>query len=128
MPNNALQRTEAGGRVFSVFHVLRRQPPSLSLGPLGTTVAISQSDFQPDSTRQRLARRSFGSFLRGIALPDDLLARFRVAASRQTIFWLDSAQNRVARRSFGTLPHGSVSPDALLARFRVGGSLPARRA
>ncbi len=34
-PNNALQRTEAGGRLFSVFHVLRRQPLSLSLGPLG---------------------------------------------------------------------------------------------
>ena len=34
-PNNALQRTEAGGGVFSAIHVLRRQPPSLSLGPLG---------------------------------------------------------------------------------------------
>ena len=34
-PNNALQRTEAGGRLFSPIYVLRRQPPSLSLGPLG---------------------------------------------------------------------------------------------
>ena len=34
-PNHALQRTEAGGRLFCVFHVLRRQPPSLSLSPLG---------------------------------------------------------------------------------------------
>ena len=38
-PNHALQRTEAGG-VFSVFHVLRRQPLSLSLGPLGTTTHV----------------------------------------------------------------------------------------
>ena len=35
MPNKALQRTEAGGRRFSVFHVHPRQPPSLSLEALG---------------------------------------------------------------------------------------------
>ena len=34
-PNHALQRTEAGGRAFSAIHVLRRQPPSLSLEALG---------------------------------------------------------------------------------------------
>ena len=34
-PNNALQRTAAGGRAFSAIHVLRRQPPSLSLSSLG---------------------------------------------------------------------------------------------
>ena len=34
-PNNALQRTAHGGRPFSVFHVLPRHEPSLSLGPLG---------------------------------------------------------------------------------------------
>ena len=34
-PNHALQRTEAGGGVFYVFRVLRRQPPSLSLSSLG---------------------------------------------------------------------------------------------
>ena len=32
-PDNALQRTEAGGGAFSVFRVLRRQPPALGLGP-----------------------------------------------------------------------------------------------
>jgi protein tyrosine phosphatase (PTP) superfamily phosphohydrolase (DUF442 family) len=31
----ALQRTEAGGRLFSAIHVLLRQPPSLSLRSLG---------------------------------------------------------------------------------------------
>ena len=31
----ALQRTEAGGGAFSAIHVLRRQPPSLSLSPSG---------------------------------------------------------------------------------------------
>ncbi len=34
-PNHALQRTEAGVGVFSVYHVFPRQPLSLSLGPLG---------------------------------------------------------------------------------------------
>ena len=34
-PNHALQRTEAGVRVFPVYHVLLRQPLSLSLSPLG---------------------------------------------------------------------------------------------
>ena len=34
-PNHALQRTEAGGGVSFEIHVLRRQPPSLSLSPLG---------------------------------------------------------------------------------------------
>ena len=34
-PNNALQRTEAGGRLFSVYRVSSRQPLSLSLSPLG---------------------------------------------------------------------------------------------
>ena len=34
-PNNALQRTEAGGRVFSVFRACFRQPPSLSLSSSG---------------------------------------------------------------------------------------------
>ena len=32
LPNKALQRTEAGGRLFSVYYVLFRQPLSLSLG------------------------------------------------------------------------------------------------
>ena len=36
-PNNALQRTEAGGGAFCVFSVLRRQPPPLSLSSLGGT-------------------------------------------------------------------------------------------
>jgi hypothetical protein len=35
VPNNALQRTEAGGGAFSVYDVLFRQPLSLSLSPLG---------------------------------------------------------------------------------------------
>ena len=34
-PNNALQRTEAGGGLFSEIHVLHRQPLSLSLEALG---------------------------------------------------------------------------------------------
>ena len=34
-PNNALQRTEAGGRLFSVYRVFLRQPLSLSLEALG---------------------------------------------------------------------------------------------
>ena len=34
-PNHALQRTGHGGHVFSVFFVLRRHDPSLSLSPLG---------------------------------------------------------------------------------------------
>ena len=34
-PNNALQRTAAGGRIFLVFHALSRQPLSLSLEALG---------------------------------------------------------------------------------------------
>jgi hypothetical protein len=38
-PNNALQRTEAGSRLFSVYHAFLRQPPSLSLSPLGPTHA-----------------------------------------------------------------------------------------
>jgi hypothetical protein len=37
-PNNALQRTEAGGGVFPVLHALLRQPPSLSLDSLGPLV------------------------------------------------------------------------------------------
>ena len=36
-PNKALQRTEASGRLFSVIHFLRRQPPSLSLGRQAAT-------------------------------------------------------------------------------------------
>ena len=43
MPNNALQRTEAGGRLFSVYHASSRQPPSLSLGPLGDPATSTQS-------------------------------------------------------------------------------------
>ena len=35
LPNHALQRTEAGGWAFSVYHVCSRQPLSLSLSPLG---------------------------------------------------------------------------------------------
>ena len=46
-PNHALQRTEAGGRVFSAIHVLHRQPPSLSLSSLG-----------PESLSQEVRRRS----------------------------------------------------------------------
>ena len=34
-PNHALQRTEAGGGLFLAFHVLFRQPLSLSLDSLG---------------------------------------------------------------------------------------------
>ena len=34
-PNNALQRTETGGRLFCVFRALLRQSLSLSLSPLG---------------------------------------------------------------------------------------------
>jgi hypothetical protein len=33
--NHALQRTDAGGGVFSAYHVLLRQPLSLSLDSLG---------------------------------------------------------------------------------------------
>ena len=40
-PNHALQRTEAGGRVSLAIHVLRRQPLSLSLGPLGALLLCS---------------------------------------------------------------------------------------
>ena len=48
-PNNALQRTEAGGGVFSVFHVLRRQPPSLSLSPLGPVSLVApEHSFVPE--------------------------------------------------------------------------------
>ena len=42
-PNNALQRTEAGGGAFSAIHVLRRQPPSLSLEALGGTTRTVNS-------------------------------------------------------------------------------------
>jgi hypothetical protein len=34
-PNNALQRTEAGDGLLLAFHILFRQPLSLSLSPLG---------------------------------------------------------------------------------------------
>ena len=40
-PNHALQRTEAGGRAFLAFHILFRQPPSLSLEALGTQILPS---------------------------------------------------------------------------------------
>ena len=53
-PNNALQRTEAGGGVCSEIHVLRRQPPSLSLGPLGVLRT---------STRHSMNRRSTATWL-----------------------------------------------------------------
>ena len=43
-PNNALQRTEAGGRLSLAIHVLLRQPLSLSLGPLGTYAHPAMSD------------------------------------------------------------------------------------
>ena len=42
LPNKALQRTEAGGGAFSVFHVFLRQPPSLSLSPLGRSSPVYQ--------------------------------------------------------------------------------------
>ena len=47
-PNNALQRTEAGGRLFYEIRVLRRQPPSLSLSPL---------DDQTDNLGVHITRR-----------------------------------------------------------------------
>ena len=37
-PNHALQRTEAGGRLFLALHVFLRQPLSLSLSPLGPSI------------------------------------------------------------------------------------------
>ena len=37
-PNHALQRTEAGRHVFSRWRLLRGQPLSLSLGPLGPLI------------------------------------------------------------------------------------------
>ena len=42
-PNHALQRTEAGGGLFSVYHVLLRQPLSLSLDSLGAQMPFSVS-------------------------------------------------------------------------------------
>jgi hypothetical protein len=47
--NNALQRTEAGGGLFLAFHVLLRQPLSLSLGPLGISMSFPVST--PDIAR-----------------------------------------------------------------------------
>ena len=67
-PNNALQRTEAGGRLFSVVRVLRRQPPSLSLGPLGTASAwlyfrVTRFGISPDGAvlLERAGRCGFRS-------------------------------------------------------------------
>ena len=41
VPNHALQRTGHGGQLFSVFFVLRRHGPSLSLSPLGDYAYMS---------------------------------------------------------------------------------------
>ena len=57
MPNNALQRTEAGIQLFSVYHVLPRQPLSPSLDSLGTSshpVYIA-GELQAWPTREHMA-------------------------------------------------------------------------
>ena len=48
-PNHALQRTEAGVRVFSVYHVLSREPLSLSLSPLGPGSLLSVGEWRAGS-------------------------------------------------------------------------------
>ena len=67
-PNNALQRTEAGGRLFSELHVLRRQPPSLSLealGPESLAWGSSRVSLFPFFHRRACSRSFFGQlFLR----------------------------------------------------------------
>ena len=47
-PNNALQRTEAGVRLLLAFHVLLRQPLSLSLSPLGHQNARMDIEYFPE--------------------------------------------------------------------------------
>lgn len=74
-PNNALQRTESGGRLFCVFHALRRQPPSLSLGPLGAArPALMNTAEMIAGLRQRgWTIEASGTDL---LLPADLSARY----------------------------------------------------
>ena len=62
-PNNALQRTEAGGGVFSAIHVLRRQPPSLSLSPLGPESFVRCSSMESVFPFTMARRSSLGPLL-----------------------------------------------------------------
>ena len=59
-PNNALQRTEAGGRLFSVYRVSSRQPLSLSLSPLGPESLAWGSSMESVFPFLLPARPSFG--------------------------------------------------------------------
>ena len=67
-PNNALQRTEAGGRLFLAIHALLRQPLSLSLEALGdSTVTI------------RLSKQEQQMLASTVQMPDSLRAVVRSA-------------------------------------------------
>ena len=55
-PNHALQRTEAGGRLFLAFHVVLRQPLSLSLsslGPRSSSLGSPSESVFPFASRSR---------------------------------------------------------------------------
>ena len=56
-PNHALQRTEAGGGVFSVYRALLRQPLSLSLDSLGASRRHTMSATKSLPAKQTLWAR-----------------------------------------------------------------------
>ena len=74
--NHALQRTEAGGELFSGYHVLLRQPLSLSLEPLGPSITAMSN---PELLRARWFAGAAG-FLSGGTLP--VLLLFSCAAPK----------------------------------------------
>ena len=73
-PNKALQRTEAGGRVFFAIHVLLRQPPSLSLDSLGALPLPLSLD--GTSVPIRFVVGVSSRSLRGRGLPSGFVIRF----------------------------------------------------
>ena len=66
-PNHALQRTEAGGGLFSALHVLRGQPLSLSLSSLGGY------GFAQFRRAWESFQRALGSSLRALETPQRTL-------------------------------------------------------
>ena len=107
-PNNALQRTEAGGRLFLAFHVLRRQPPSLSLSSLGGSPSLLRDVQQPLFTPQSL----FWS-------PKNTFSRHRVFSGRpKTLFYVAESFPAARKHSFASQSLFR-SPENTLLRRRV---------